>query len=205
MESEETTSANLYEGTAAALLEFLDYARAKGILARKTAEAYKSASSLVLSIEGEGWEATDLRNVDLDQQVNRYIRLRGQKASPQTLATYRQRVAKAIDLYLDFLGNPAGFRGPAGRPRKAVGGDRRQNGPSVSNRPTQQPARGREATVVEPADLVTYPFPLRSGAMAYLQLPRQLSEADVKRLSTFLQSLAIDGDDTAASQREPKG
>jgi hypothetical protein len=205
MESDETTSATLYEGTAAALLEFLDYARAKGILARKTADAYKSASSLVLSIEGEGWEATDLRNVDLDQQVNRYIRLRGQKASPQTLATYRQRVAKAIDLYLDFLGNPAGFRGPAGRPRKAVGGGRRQNGPSVSNRPTQQPAHGREATVVEPADLITYPFPLRSGAMAYLQLPRQLSEADVKRLSTFLQSLAIDGDDTAASQREPKG
>ena len=200
MESEETTSANLYEGTAAGLLEFLDYARAKGILARKTADAYKSASSLVLSIEGEGWEATDLRNVDLDQQVNRYIRLRGQKASPQTLATYHQRVATAIDLYLDFLGNPAGFRGPAGRPRQAVGGGRRETGPSVSNPPTQQPARGRKATV-----LVTYPFPLRSGAMAYLQLPRQLSEADVKRLSTFLQSLAIDGDDTTASQREPKG
>jgi hypothetical protein len=173
MQSNEATPAALYSGTAAGLLEFLDYARAKGILARKTAEAYKSASSLALSIDGEGWENAEVRSIDIDQQLDRYIRLRGQKASPETLATYRGRVGKAIQLYVDFLDNPTGFRGP------------------------------REVASAEPSELLTYPFPLRAGGMAYLQLPRELTHADVKRLSSFLESLAIDMDPGPANDAGP--
>ena len=202
MQSNEATSAGLYSGTAAGLLEFLDYARAKGILARKTAEAYKSASSLALSIDGQGWENAEVRNIHIDQQLDRYIRLRGQKASPQTLATYRGRVGKAIQLYVDFLDNPTGFRGPSARSRP--GGTSVRRPPATpAAKPTSQLPRLREVPSAEPSELLTYPFPLRAGGMAYLQLPRELNHADVKRLSSFLESLAIDSDPGPATDAGP--
>lgn len=204
MQSNEPTPAALYAGTAKGLLDFLDYAQARGILARKTSEAYKSASSLVLSIDGEGWESIEVRGVDLDQQLDRYIRLRGGKASPQTLGTYRQRVGKAIDLYKDFLDNPTGFRGPSARPRAAGTATRR----SPETAPRQQATHhspAAEITSPTPSDLVTYPFPLRTGGMAYLQLPRELTRSEVKRLCSFLESLAIDPEATSAPAARPGG
>jgi hypothetical protein len=202
MQSNEATPAALYSGAAAGLLEFLDYARAKGILARKTADAYKSASSLALSIDGEGWENIEVRNVDVGQQLDRYIRLRGQKASPQTLATYRRRVAKAIELYLDFLDNPTGFRGSSGRPRPGGATARRPPATPASQQASRHP-RPREIPIAEPSELLTYPFPLRAGGMAYLQLPRELTHADVKRLCSFLESLAIDTETGSARDERP--
>jgi hypothetical protein len=198
MPSNEATPAALYAGTAKGLLDFLDYARSKGILARKTAEAYKSASSLALSIDGDGWENADLRGLDLDQQLDRYIRLRGQKASPQTLATYRRRVGKAIELYLDFLANPTAFRAPTARPRITAPSARRQP-VATTVKQADQPSRAREVSAAEPTELLTYPFPLRGGGMAYLQLPRDLTHADATRLSSFLESLAIDSKTGSAS------
>src|SRR5437763_910746 len=50
------------------------------------------------SIDEDRWRSVDLRELDLEDQLSRYIRLRGQKASPDTLATYRQRVGRAIEL-----------------------------------------------------------------------------------------------------------
>jgi len=197
MQSNEATPAALYSGNAAGLLEFLDYARAKGILARKTAEAYKSASSLALSIEGDGWENAEVRNIDSDHQLDRYIRLRGQTASPQTLATYRGRLGKAIQLYVDFLDNPTGFRGPTARSRP--GGTSARRTPATTAKQTGQLPRPGEVPSAEPSELLTYPFPLRAGGMAYLQLPRELTHADVRRLSSFLESLAIDTNPGPAS------
>jgi hypothetical protein len=191
MESNEGSPAALYSGTAKGLLEFLDYARVKGMLARKTSESYKSASSLVLAIDGAGWENIEVRGLDLDQQLDRYIRLRGAKASPQTLGTYGQRVRSAIELYRDFLDNPTGFRGPSARPRPGSTAVRR----SPATETGQQAAPHASTRVIssaEPSDLVTYPFPLRTGGMAYLQLPRELTHSDVRRLCSFLESLAID-------------
>ncbi len=191
MQSSESTPAALYGGTGKGLLEFLDYVGAKGILARKTAEAYKSASSLVLSIEGEGWENIEVLSLDIDQQLDRYIRLRGGRASPKTLATYRHRVSKAVELYRDFVNNPTGFRGPSPRSRH-LGTIPRLPASSPAGKPANQISHKREAAAPNLTELVTYPFPLRSGGMAFLQLPRELTRSEVRRLCALLESLAID-------------
>jgi hypothetical protein len=42
--------------------------------------------------------------------------------------------------------------------------------------------------------LVEYPFPLRAGKLGYLRLPADLRMAEVRRLSAYLATLAVDSD-----------
>jgi hypothetical protein len=192
-------SATLYSGTAAGLMEFLDYTQSKGILAARTAEAYKSACSLLLAIDGDGWHEVDARTLDVDSQMDRYVRLRGRSAKPSTLATYRQRVRAAVELYRSYLANPTAFRGPVATPRSSRGGRDAEGAATNERRPEpEEPATTQSPSRVVDATLVTYPFPLRTGQMAYLQLPRNLPPSDVRRLCAFLESLAIDAEESPA-------
>jgi hypothetical protein len=162
------------------------------MLAGKTTEAYKSACKLVLGID-ENWADADVRGIDVQQQMDRYVRLHGASAKPASLATYGQRVRAAIELYRTFLGNPTGFRGPTpkrqARPQAARVAERTEK--AAPQEADEQPSPRPQSREAVPS-LVTYPFPLRSGVMAYLQLPRDLSRSDVKRLCGLLENLAID-------------
>jgi hypothetical protein len=42
--------------------------------------------------------------------------------------------------------------------------------------------------------MVEYPFPLRQGRLAYLKLPVDLTAAEVKRLTAFMNTLAVEVD-----------
>jgi hypothetical protein len=194
----EGRSSVMYEGAARGLLEFLEYVKAKGMLAARTADAYKWACSRVLGIDG-GWEELDVRALDVEHQMERYVRLHGASASPASLTTYGSRVRAAIELYRTFLDNPTGFRGRSAKPRVSGASVRMQQR-------IEKPPQKAAAVQVPPRDppeatlsLVTYPFPLRSGMLAYLQLPRDISVSDVRRLCGFLESLAIDDGEDARS------
>jgi hypothetical protein len=203
MAVDEGTSSVLYNGKASGLVEFLDYVSAKGILSGSTAHAYKSACSRVLSIDGENWRGMNVRGLDIDLQMERYIRLHGASAKPASLTTYQQRVRAAIELYLLFLDNPAGFRGPGAKRRTSTSGPVAKTTPRVAKDEMTATPEVRIPAPAPPAEaattLVTYPFPLRSGGMAYFQLPRDLPRGEVRRMSGFLESLAIDALDEAST------
>ena len=67
------------------------------------------------------------------------------------------------------------------------------NGTSTAITPPSEPE-----TLSLPATsrtgLIEYPFPLREGRFAYLRLPTDFTVADVKRLTAFLNTLALDDD-----------
>lgn len=42
------------------------------------------------------------------------------------------------------------------------------------------------------ADLIDYPFPLRSGQVANLRLPKRLEKKDSERLGAFLETLVLE-------------
>lgn len=169
------------------MIEFLGYCRTKGLLPAKTAEAYKSAAMRVLSIDGPTWNQLDVRHVDVAEQVNRFARLEGQNVSPGSLSTYRSRLASAIRLYDDYLKSPASFRVRGARPRNPK---QSLQAPEASRTPILKTPEPRSDAI----DLITYPFPLRAGHMAYLQLPRRLDPSDAKRLAGFLESIAVEDD-----------
>lgn len=178
-------------GTASGLIRFLGWMKEKGLMKPATAGAWRSAAQGVLEIDGEGWGDVDLRTLDVGDQFQRFARLRGSRYTPASLTTYGQRFRDAVATYLEYLANPTGFRPPASRSPK--GG--KSKAQSASHAPAQghvaEPAAASERAATGGRDLITYPFPLQSGELAYVQLPVRVQTADADRLCAFIRSIAI--------------
>jgi hypothetical protein len=130
-------------------------------------------------------------------QVDRFVRLEGTKFKPETLNTYKSRFRSAVTEYLRYIEDPMAYRGPA--PQQRSDNPRRT---SSARRPVAA-AEAPKATHRDDdrrsgeegggrSSLVKYPFPLRSGQMAYFELPRDLSRTEAQRMTAFIGSLAID-------------
>lgn len=184
----------MMDGTGAGLLAFLSWASERGALNASTAGAMKAAVTATLEVEGDDPAAVDIRKLDVDDLLDRFARKKGHKYSPDSLATYHGRFRRAAEMYVEYLANPAGWKPPKGRsarkPKLANGKEAAAS--SVS--PTSAVAAPSIGAPTPPPEnqLITYPFPLRSGTTAYFQLPRELPRAEVDRMVGFLQSLAID-------------
>jgi hypothetical protein len=181
-------------GTAEGLIAFLDWAARTGELSPNTAAAYKTAVTQVLEIDGEAWASTNIRELSIDRQLDRFTRLRASRYNATSLRTYENRFRAAINHYVRYLQDPATFRANQPKvprtksPEKIVGtGAAKRRGRDTTPGPAPSPpGKG------EPTDLVQYPFPLRSGVMAYLSLPRDLRRDESQRIAAFVASLAID-------------
>jgi hypothetical protein len=183
----------MMSGTGEGLIAFLEWTAERGVLNRKTADAQRTAATRILDIEANPL-GVDISTLDVEDLLDRFARLRSGNYSPDSLATYQSRFRRAVDMYLEYLQDPADFRPPK---RKVV--VRRKPGAKSS---TATPAPARSSSVTFPElhaalsaggdEVIQYPFPLQSGHTAYLHLPRQLGKSDVDRLIRFLQSLVID-------------
>ncbi len=186
---------SMRSGTAAGLLDFLKWMQDKGLAKTATANARRSAAQKVLEIDGEGWRDTDIRTLDVEEQFQRFAHLRGSNYSPGSLNTYGQRFRDAVELYLEYLANPTGFRAPPSRSvktAKPVAGKLAKAGHGTPP-PDTSPTVERAPTSTR--DLITYPFPLHNGDLAYVQLPVRVSSADAERLCAFIRSIAIATED----------
>ena len=172
-------------GTGQGLVDFLTYVTEKGLLNKNTAGAMRAAARELLSVEAEDLASIDVRQLDVDQLAHRFANLRAQKFAPQSLETYQSRFRKAVEMYLRFLDNPAGWR-PEIRTRQTPSQERMKG----------QPSNGDTlgSTLPPPASsgMIQYPFPIRDGVIASLTLPTNLRKAEAKRLASFLESLAVD-------------
>lgn len=187
------------EGTAGAVLAFLDYTVAKGHVKRATAKAMQVAVREVLAAaEGEGWERRSVRDLDVDDVLRRFQTLRAMKYKPESLHTYSQRFASAIRMYQEFSADPRSWR-PTVRTRTVR--SRPRPTPVDSERVSISEADVREVTAEEPVmteivhgrpALIPYPFPLRDGVLVSLHLPADLTRREASRLVAFIQSLAVD-------------
>lgn len=179
----------LMDGTGDGLLTFLVWAAEKGLLNSTTASAHRSAVGQVLAVESDDFGTIDIRTLDTDELLTRFARKNGAKYSPGSLATYEGRFRRAVEMYRDYLSNPSGFKpGIKGRERTRA----RSVPPEKVSEPSAEKAVAPSVELTAPANLMTFPFPLRSGGTAYFQLPRHLSRYDVDRMIKFLQSLAMD-------------
>jgi hypothetical protein len=177
----------MQEGTGRGLIEFLDWAGVKGVMKQATASAYRTAVVKVLEIDDADGDSLDMTTLDVEEQLTRFSRKSGSSYTPGSLNTYKTRFRNAVDMYRWWLDDPSGLR-VAVRTRRADPKRSEPDGPQQSDNHVaqeQEPSPDEEG-------MLHYPFPLRSGSTAYLHLPRELPSADVKRMTAFLQSLAID-------------
>jgi hypothetical protein len=183
-------------GTADGLIAFLEWASRTGELSPNTAASYKTAVTQVLEIDGEAWTNTKILDLDIERQLDRFARLRASRYSATSLRTYRNRFKAATSHYVKYLEDPATFRTGQPKVTRPKSSDRQQaESDSTAKSRKQAPQSRVTPTVVaagESSDLVQYPFPLRTGIMAYLSLPRDLRRTEAQRIGAFVASLAID-------------
>ena len=181
-------------GTAAGLMTFLDWASRTGELSPNTTASYKTAVTQVFEIDGEAWGSTAIRELDIDRQLDRFARLRASKYNTTSLRTYGNRFRAAIANYIKYLEDPTAFRAGGPRGTRTKGTDKPvKNAGKTARTNRDLETRSAQGMATGPnSDLVQYPFPLRSGVMVYLSLPRDLGRGEAQRIAAFVASLAID-------------
>jgi hypothetical protein len=184
------------ESNGKALIDHWGWAAQKGLMNKNTAGGLKAACSTVLGALDNGMEV-DIQSLDVDGALTRFKNLRHKKFKPKVLETYDGRFRRAVQSYKEYLADPAGWK-----PRvvERPGRHGKSNG-SPSNATAQQGAERRSAIAaaagIPQSNLMEYPFPIREGIMARLILPRDLKQTEVKRLTAFVSTLAVDFESTA--------
>lgn len=171
-----------------------NWAAEKGLMNPNTAAGLRAACSQVLSVE-DGWEALDVRGLDVEDLCRRFQNKRNKDFKPKSLDAYKRRFAQAVQLFLDYAKDPSAWKPPSQErsSRKEKGPAPEMNGEAPSS------GSERSASPSVSSGLVEYPFPLREGRLAYLKLPIDLKIAEVKRLTAYLNTLALDGESAQPS------
>jgi hypothetical protein len=180
-----------------AFLKFLDYLSDKGLIKFQTVRGWRSAASKLMTDLSEDEEG-DIRTVDLDLAVHRTANRDSVSVSPESLNTYRNRVALAIQEFTSWRDDPATYkpRGLNGKSRtKSANGAKSSNERMAPQervrRGTSKASEKREAETLVSSGL-TLSFPLRSDFLAQVVIPRNLTAVEAKRLGAFLLTIAVD-------------
>lgn len=176
--------------TGKALVDFWRWVAEKGLMNTNTAGALRAACAQVLGILDD-WETLDVRALDVDDVLRRFVNKRSKDFKPETLEAYKRRFVLAVREFLKYANDPSSWKPPAQeraarRGRERAADSTEPDEPSVTT--TSRPA----APSAPVSGLVEYPFPLREGRFAYLRLPVDLNQADVKRLTAYLNTLVVD-------------
>jgi hypothetical protein len=167
------------DSTGKAFADHWKWAAKKGLLNKNTAGGLGAAVRQVLGAIPD-WENEDVTKLDVEDTLTKFQNLRGKNFKPRVLEAYKGRFRQALASYLSYLDDPGGWKPLERAPRAPIS----SNGGAEPSTPVRDVGAGRS--------LIDYQFPLRSGLSARLSLPRDLKEAEVKRLTAFMQTLVVD-------------
>ncbi len=170
-----------------ALARFVDYVVDKGLVNPSTAQGWRVATSKVL--EGlSGEEETDVRRIDVDATFKRFLNRHPGRLSPASTGEYRRRVGRAIEEFVSWMENPAGYGS-----RTAAWAARAESRPRSRPRPRPlTPLPAPPGTQVHPGspEGIALAFPVRPGFLAQVTVPQDLTVDEARRMGAFLLTLA---------------
>ncbi|MDT8410372.1 MAG: hypothetical protein RQ741_12275 [Wenzhouxiangellaceae bacterium] len=182
-----------------ALLEFLKQAGMEGLINPAAARARRKA---IEQLAGEltAKERADIRSIDVKSLTSRFHKLEGSSIRPETLEIYLQRFDNALQEYLSWLENPAGFIGARRERARAFMRDSNQHPANVAKREAAERI-ALEATE-NPGNIV--PVPIRDDRVVYVaNLPLDLTEVEASRIARVVRAYAMDRHSNDG--REPDG
>jgi hypothetical protein len=180
--------ADLTHNTIEGLLAYCDWLVEKGYATSAQVEPWKTAVKKVFhTVEGEDYGSLSLDGLDLDDYFGRFRKLAAGQYKHESMTAYEARVRRAIEAHAHFLehGRPPTFR----QVTKRTNGD----GEAVNG---TKPKTAKPAKAAAPtpggSEFFDLEYPLETGSMALLRLPKRMSKADVDRLSTVLRTLQVE-------------
>jgi hypothetical protein len=183
-----TPVADITNNTIDGLLAYCDWLVEKGYGTSSQIEPWKTAVKKVFyTVDGEDYGPSALDNIDLDDYFSRFRKLAAGQYKHESMTAYEARVRRAIEAHAHFLehGRPPTFR----QVTKRTNGD--AEAASGTKPKTAKPAKVAVPTPTGP-EFFDLEYPLESGSMALLRLPKRMSKTDVDRLSTVLRTLQVE-------------
>lgn len=171
-------------------IQFLDYLGDKGLVAKATASARRTAAVKILDVLSED-EAADVTMLDIDDTMARFDNLNPRQYTPESLQTYRSRLNKGLEDFCGYLDNPVTFRPrTANRPKKeATGRARKSSGQHMSASP---PATASSTPAVELPNANLLPISLRANlTVRVFGLPFDLSKAEATKIANIILAHAL--------------
>lgn len=169
------------------LLEFLEHAADRGLMPTPTAKALTVASRRVFGALTDA-ERDDLRTVDVESAVKRFGNKHAKEFTPKSLREYGQRASRAVDQFLRWRNDPAGF---SVKTRSTVA-SRRRTEPNQSADTSVAFESAAVSLAPAPGGYQTS-FPIRPGRVITLSnVPNDLTKTEAERLAQFVKMLAVE-------------
>lgn len=186
--------------TKKAVMEFLGYSIAKGLVNSNTGGGLKAAATKILE---DFQDDDDVAEIDVPAEVLRYHNRHPGQLSPDTLAQYQKRVITILSEFAKYQASPTTYKGMSRGPVAS----------SVSTKPTskkdnkkfvvKQLPQAESAAMPEPApqqqrltaateSSLMMPFPLRPNFLVQIIVPRDMTKDEASRLCTFITALGHD-------------
>jgi hypothetical protein len=186
------TATDISSGTVTGLMNFMDFMVQKGYGSHGAISPWKSAAKTVFqTVEGDDFTAFDVRTFNIDEYFARFETKSMGRYAADSLGAYRARFRKAVEAYRNYLADPnwkPSLRASASRrPAK----DPQQRWARTPASPPASSAVPLVSAMPSPS-MIAYPFPLKSGQMARLELPTQLERDDADRMAAFLRTLVFE-------------
>lgn len=215
--------ADVSDGTAAGLIAFLEWAGTRGEMNPATASSRAVSVRRVLEIESAPLESIDLRQLDVQDLLDRFETLKRLEYTSESMKVYKSRFRASVGSYLAWLdkrpdwrrgGRPAAApaKERAGSPRRKVTAPMPAESPTPTSPQAEDPASQPAGGPAGLTPMIPYEVPLRTGGelRARLVLPADLNRADADRLCRFISSLAFElpassltGETSATNRDEP--
>jgi hypothetical protein len=203
--SESINGTDLGSGTVASLMAFLDWVVKKNYATPAAITPLKSAARQVFETveDGGDYDQLDVRELDRDDYFARFqvANQASGRIRPESVRAYRSRFNRALDLYHDYLttGGKPKLRSRSNAPVRTE----KQERPASAATSSQPAAHEAQTTDISGA-MISYPFPLESGEVANLRLPKRLDSRDAARLTAFINALIFEPQKQLSPGRNPE-
>lgn len=183
------------------LITFLDWLADKGLLNSSTAKSRKIAAVKILGALDDH-EKLNLRSIDREQTFQRFFNKYSKDFTPDSLSTYKSRFNSALDDFLRWVDNPAGFKiSSSSKPARAKSKDLQE---PVSKKTLANRSNGDVATPPPSPPLsnlpgsIVFPIPVRNDVVVQLHnLPMDLTPMEAERICAVIKALALPNESKA--------
>jgi len=172
--------------TVSELIKFYVYLGEKGLMNERTAYARSQAAQQVLSVLEES-EKQNLAALDRDTAFRRFVNKKGQRFTPDSLQTYKQRFHSALEEFLSYAKDPAAYKPPTSGTRERARTTPADSSPASGRGASSRSSR--QGTPAAPEGLLAYPLPLPSGVVAQLLVPPTLTQAEADRITALVNAM----------------
>lgn len=170
------------------LVSFLEYLASKNLLNSSTASARKAAVIKILSAVDEN-EKCDLRTLDRDLLFQRFNNKFSKDFIPDSLVTYKSRFNAALNDFISYKENPAGFKvARAKKSPKENGSERKAGGKKTS---FKNIAAAPPSSHVESKSYILQ-IPISNGTLVEIKnLPMELTTEDANKIAAIIKAHVV--------------